>query len=143
MSWFQIWTIAWQVAVFLTPLLVGCAVLWLKAQFVTKIEFQAERNRLDGIRDSDKVERDQRYDLLKEKTADHETRLRMVEAEGASPPSRHALNATMATMQGALQAVTRGVDDLHRQMEARDGDLRRQMETMNAYLHTVIEKHLS
>lgn len=142
MSWFQIWTMCWQVAVFLTPLLLGCAVLWLKAQFVTKVDFTAERNRLDARLGADKVERDARYDIVRDRTNDHEARLRMVEADVAKPPSRHTLNNAISVMQGGLTGVEKSVTALGHQLETQSADLRRQMETMSTYLHTVIEKHL-
>lgn len=149
MTWFQVWTVCWQVAVFLTPTLLGCAILWLRSQFVTKVEAAAEKNRIDGLIRGDQIQRDQRYEETKTKHSelrdgvrDIEGRLRVVEADVAKPPSRHALNNAIATMQGGLHAVERGVDDMRRQIEAQSADLHRQMETLNSYLHTVIEKHL-
>ena len=142
MTWFQIWTVCWQVAVFLTPLLVGIAVLWLKSQFVTKADATSEKNRVDAHFASDKVERDGRYDILREKTQDHETRLRMVEADVAKPPSRHVLNNAIATMQGGIHSLGKSLDQLRGQMESQGSEARRQIETQNQYLHALIDKHL-
>lgn len=142
MSWFQIWTICWQVAIILTPVILTACVLWLKSQFITKIEFTTERNRIDGQRGADKVERDQRYEQLRERATDHETRLQMVEKDVARPPSRHALNNAISVMQGGIVGMEKTVAALAHQMEAQSADLRRQMETLNGYLHTVIEKHI-
>lgn len=142
MTWFQLWTVCWQLAVFITPIVTGFAILWLRSQFVTKTDFTAEKNRVDARNGSDKVERDARYEALSSRSSDHESRLRVVEADVARPPSRHALNNAISVMQGGLNAVDRSVTDLGRQMESQTADLRRQMETLNGYLHTVIEKHI-
>lgn len=50
MTWFQIWTVCWQVSVFLTPLLAGASFLWLTDNFVTKQAAAVERNRVDALR---------------------------------------------------------------------------------------------
>ena len=160
MTAFQIWTICWQVAVFLTPLLLGVAVLWLKSQFVTKADAITERNRvdasitavrqdlktetnrLDGALVQQKGERDSRYESVKDRLADHEGRIKAAETEHASPPTRHSLSNSIATMQGGLHSVGKSVDGLRDQMNAQSADLRRQMETLNGYLHAIIEKHI-
>lgn len=126
----------------MTPLIVSCAVFWLKTQFVTKVDFTAERNRLQAKLDADKVERDGRYDSLNNRAADHETRLRMVEADVAKPPSRHTLNNAIATMQGAIHSLGRSIDDMRHNVETQGADTRREMGTLNSYLHTIIEKHI-
>lgn len=143
LSWFQIWTVSWQIAVVLTPLILAACVLWLRSQFPTKSDFTAERNRVDARHATDKIERDQRYEQLRERATDHETRLRMVETDVARPPSRHQLNNAISTMQGGLHAVEKSVAGLAQQMDSQQADLRRQIETLNGYLHTMIEKHLS
>jgi hypothetical protein len=142
LSWFQIWTICWQLAIFLTPLIMGGCVLWMRSQFVTKTDATAEKNRVDARFDTDRAERGASLARLNDGHADHETRLRMVEADVARPSSRHALNNAISTMQGGLHAVERGVSDMRLQMESQGADMRRQMDTLNGYLHTMIEKHL-
>lgn len=126
----------------MTPLIISCAVFWLNTKFVTKGELTAERNRVAAQRDADKVERDARYEVLSGRGIDHETRLRMVEVDVAKPPSRHTLNNSLATLQAGLHSVGRSLDDIRHQMEARDADTRRQVETLNSYLHTLIEKQI-
>lgn len=160
MTWFQIWTMAWQVSVFLTPIIVGAVVLWMRSQFVTKADAIVERNRIDGalaaaaqaakaeanrvdaVLTSHKTERDSRWDHVRDELADHKGRIVAVEKDSAKPPSRHQLNNAIAVLQGSMHGVERGLGDVQRQMESQSADLRRQMETLNSYLHTVIEKHL-
>ena len=161
MSWFQIWTVTWQVSVFLTPLILGAVVLWLNSKFVTKVDAVVERNRIDAKfaasdqaarSEADRVngaiaaaqaERDRRWELVRDQLADHQGRLTAAEKDIAKPPSRHTLNNAISVMQGGLLAVEKTVAGLAHQVESQSADLRRQMETLNGYLHTVIEKHLA
>lgn len=161
LSWFQVWTIAWQVSVILTPLLVGCAVLWLRSQFVTKTdavteknrvdaafsaaraEATTERNRVDTNLNAAKAERDARWDQVRDTMSDHAGRLKAVETDTAKPPSRHQLNNTIATLQATVHGLSRTIDSLRNTTESQNADIRREMGTLNGYLHTMIEKHLS
>lgn len=159
-TWFQIWTVCWQVAVFLTPTLLGLAVLWLKSQFVTKTDATGERNRvdatisavrqelktevnrLDGSLAQHKAERDNRWDTAKDKLSDHEGRLTAAEKDLARPPSRHQLNNALSVLQGGMHAVEVSMADLRRQGEAQAADLRRHLETHSTYIQALLEKHL-
>lgn len=147
MTWFQIWTISWQVAVFLTPIMLSCAVLWLRAQFVTKVDAVTERNRIDSLidglkltiatemarlalqRDADEKERNQRYELLKDGKADHESRIRVLEADMAKPPTRHALNNELTKVVASNAGLERAVSGLGRQID-----------TVHNYMHTLVER---
>lgn len=160
MTWFQIWTVCWQISVFLTPIILGAVVLWLNSKFVTKADAQVERNRVDGRFaageqaakvESNRVdgaltaaqaERDRRWELVRDQLADHSGRLKMVETDVAKPPSRHTLNNAISVMQGGLNAVEKAVAALAHQFESTCADLRRQSDTTNTYLHSIIEKKL-
>ncbi len=150
LSWFQIWTVSWQVAVFLTPMMVGCAVLWLKAQFVTKADAVVEKNRVDGafttVRQdaraesiridaelaSDRRERDARYERIKDQLGDHESRLKVAEAELVKPPTRHALNTELTKVVASVQGLERHI-----------GGLSKQHDTTQEYLRMLIERGMS
>lgn len=149
MSWFQIWTVAWQVSVFLTPLILGAAMLWLKSQFVTKTDAKAEANRingelalirsdaktesnrLDGLAKADQAVRDQRYEHIRDKLGDHEGRLTAVEKDLSRPPTRHALNNELTKVVASNAALAKQIDGI--------GD---QMKTVQTYLHTIIDRGL-
>lgn len=145
---------------FVTPILLGAVVLWLKSQFVTKADALTERNRVAGeltsIRQDikteavrvdaalgqQKAERDGRYDTIKDKLSDHEARIKAGEVEHARPPSRHDLRNLISTMQGAVMAMERAVTDLGVRVDNHAGETRRQMDTFGSYLHTIIDKHV-
>ncbi len=143
MTWFQIWTVCWQIAMFVTPIVVATSVLWLRSQFVTKADARSESIRIDARLQTDKVERDQRYEMLRDKVVDHDARLRSTEADLAKPPSRHALNNSIAKLDGGVHSLGKSLDQLRDQMHAQSAQMQRQMETMSTYLHTVIEKHIA
>lgn len=150
MTWFQIWTVCWQVAIVVTPLIVALCMLWLRSQFVTKIEHASEHARVDGKfnaiaarMDTEKVERDQRYDSLKDRAGGCEARLSVLESDNKNPPSRHELNNAVQSAMGGVHSLGKSLDQMRGQIESRDAALQRQMETLSGYLHTIIEKHLA
>jgi hypothetical protein len=141
-SWFQLWTVCWQVTVVLTPIMLGAAVLWLNSRFVSKQEMATQVQALIARADSDRVAFSADVKRLDDTRHDHESRIRVAEADIARPPSRHQLNNAIAVMQGGLNALEKAMTALTHQSESQGADIRRQMETMSGYLHTVIEKHL-
>ena len=116
--------------------------LWLNSKFVTKNDFSVQMARIDAKLDTSKAERDSRYDLVKERLADHDTRIKMVEVDVAKPPSRHELRNLISTMQGAVMSVERAVADMSSRIDSQGADTRRQMDTFGTYLHTIIDKHV-
>lgn len=131
-------------------MLLGCAVLWLRAQFVTKGDAVVEKNRvdalftavrqdaktevtrIDGEIGNDRRERDTRYERIKDQLGDHEARLKLVEADMVKPPTRHALN-------NELTKVTAGVQGLEKTISG----LARQHETTQDYLRMLIERGMA
>lgn len=131
LTWFQIWTICWQTAIVLTPLVLGVAILWLNSRYSTKSDLRVEGNRLEARQNTDRAYFEGLVKNHAERIQDHETRLQLAEKDIARPPSRHQLNNAISVLQGSMHAIERGFDDM-----------RRSIETQNSYVHTIIEQHM-
>jgi hypothetical protein len=131
LSWFQLWTICWQVAMFVTPIFMAAFALWMRSQFVTKTDATAERNRIDGAMAASKTLGDTRYESLKDKSADHEGRIKTLEKSGEEPPTRHSLNNEITKLIGVVGRLESAVSGLASQAQ-----------TTQTYLHTLVERGL-
>lgn len=136
-------------AIVVTPLMVTLCMLWLRSQFVTKVDFAADRARIDALfhavdarLGTEKVERDQRYDAVKDRLSDHDARVRIVEKDVARPPTRHELNNAVQIATAGVHSLGKSVDQLRGQMIESNQAMLRQMETLSSYVHSIIEKRL-
>lgn len=142
MTWFQIWTVCWQVAVVVTPFLFVIASLWLRSTFTTKGDASAEKTRVDAAIAAVKLENDCRHDAAEKTFADHTSRIHAAEEYIQRPSSQHKLANELMKLQGEIQKLGAEVQGLARGTEQQMSAQSRQMDTLNSYLHTLVEKGL-
>jgi hypothetical protein len=109
LSWLEYVRVLWPIASVVTPLIITAGLFWLRSQFALKTEL-ATTNKTIG---------------------DHETRLKLIEADQKRPPSRHELFVQMSHISSRTEA-----------MESTLEGIEKQVGTLNDYLHTLIERGL-
>lgn len=138
MEFLDIFKVAWPIAVTLLPIILSAGILWLRSQFPTKVELEAVRAdvaaklketeaRLTGKIDA----HDERLDIGSKKMAELDKRASIVEEECRQAPSRNTLQTELSS----INARVRGV-------EAYLEGTKRELGTLNDYLHTLIERGL-
>lgn len=116
MTWFQIWTVCWQVTIVLAPILIGAAVLWLASRFVSRAEFEAYKARNEANAIAEKTRLD--AEIAKATTAAG-VETNRVNAEFTAV--RAEMRAEIATVRGDCRAeVTRLEAELKRRKDESD-----------------------
>lgn len=123
--------ILWPIASVLTPVLIGIAMLWLRSQFALKTELASKVDRIDGDISNLGKRLDSKNALQDASIIDHETRLKLLEQECQTPPSRHALAIEMSEVKARLSGVETSVKGISKQLG-----------TTNDYLQAIVETGL-
>lgn len=116
MRWIEILQVAWQVAVVLTPVVLGCIFLWLKTQFQSKADAAAEALRVS------RLERD--HSAMAE-------RIGSLERLSDDPPTRSSLSKDVGKVAERVRGLETGLSAVQKALG-----------TANNYLQTLIEQGL-
>lgn len=125
MNWLQYLQALWPIAVVIIPIVLGGGFVWLKTQFPTKHELKTIEKELQERLDR----HSKRFESGKDKFAEHDRRIAVVEEDCKRHPSRD-------TLQGSLSELSQRV----RGVEVASEAMERQLNTANRYLEMIVDK---
>lgn len=127
MSWAEIIRTLWPIMATITPFVLAAGFAWLKSQFPTK----ADLEKLRGDVKKDVEEMRAHTMAISDRQIASEQRVKSIETDLERAPSKIDLSKDIGKVAERVGHLESGLESMNRQMV-----------TANAYLQTLIEKHL-